>query len=44
MLAGVLAMALCVSVSATSRCSVEMAKRIELVFGTELPFTYRTLC
>jgi len=40
MLAPVLAMALCLSVclSVTSRCSVEMDRRIELVFGTEASF------
>ena len=37
MLARVLAMALCLSVrlSVTSRCSIEMSGRIELVFGKE---------
>jgi len=40
MLARVLAMALClsVSVSVTSRCSVEVVGRIELVFGMEASF------
>ena len=31
------------SVSGTSRCSVEMAERIWLVLAWELPSTYRTL-
>ena len=36
---------LSVSVSATSRSSVEMAERIELVFGMETFFsTYPALC
>jgi len=40
MLARLLAMALCpsVSVSVTSRCSIEVAGRIELVFGMEAFF------
>jgi len=40
MLARLLAMALCpsVSLSVTSRCSIEVAGRIELVFGMEAFF------
>jgi len=45
MLARVLAVALClfvsVSVSVTSRCSVEVVRRIELVFGMEASFQGR---
>ena len=46
MLARELAMALCMclSVSVTSRCSVETGERIELVLAWELPSTYPTLC
>ena len=42
----VLAMTLCLSVchNFTSRCSVETAERIALVFAWELPSTYPTLC
>jgi len=36
----VLAMALCPSVSVTSRCSIETAERIELVLACELPSTF----
>jgi len=38
MLAWVLAMALCLRLSATSRCSIETAERIELVFGVGSSF------
>jgi len=36
--AGTIAMALCPSVSVTSRCSVEMAERIGLVLGVGASF------
>jgi len=39
MLARVLAMAMCLSV--TSRCSIEVVGRIELVFGMEASFEFR---
>jgi len=38
MLARVLAMALCLSVSVTSRCSIEVVGRMELIFGMEASF------
>jgi len=38
MLAGVLAMAQCLCLSVTSRCSIEVVGRIELVFGVEASF------
>jgi len=38
MLAQVLAMTLCLSVSVTSRCSIEMDGQIELVFGMYASF------
>ena len=40
----VLAMALCPSVSVTSRCSIETDERIELVLACEHPSTRPTLC
>ena len=45
MLARILAMALClsVSVSVTSRCSIEVVSRIELVFGTGASFDRYTV-
>jgi len=39
----ILAMALCLSVSVTSWCSIETSRLIELVFAIELPFTYSIL-
>jgi len=44
MLARVLAMARCLSVSVTSRCSIEMDGRIELVLVCRFRSTYPTLC
>ena len=38
MLARVPAMALCLCLSVTSRCSIEMDVQIELVFGVYVPF------
>jgi len=38
MLARVLAIWPCVCLSGTSRCSIEVVERIELVFGTEASF------
>jgi len=44
MLAQVLAIALCLCLSVTSQCFVEMAERIELVLAWELPSTSPALC